>query len=649
MDTGKRSLITAFLLAGCLFLFIDSGVRWNLPAQDQPAVLWPVLWGVLLLVCGVFFLRDDKRYSWLNERLQSIGTWFGISPLQVFLLITSPLFAALAIHAAGFGIRMRAPYVAVTAWLLGIGLALVGSWKPREEKTRLSKAVLFWFVLVMFPAFLFRGIATGQFPILLTGDEASAGFNAIQFVRGQWNNPFITGWFSFPSFFPFLQSLSVRIFGNTIEALRIPSALAGTLTVGVVYLCGRSMFGQRAGIFAALILAVLHFHIHFSRLGLNNIWDGLWFTLTIGALWLGWKTQARWAWLLAGLGLGISQYFYATSKALMGIVFVAALLAFCFRRARFRQMLPDICAALIVALAVVSPLAWYYVNEPGELLAPFVRASRLEEITSSGVSFWSFVFRQLPVSLGAYTHTQFTDFSFWYAPETPVLRSLAAMFFYIGIIFLIIHDRDSRLTLLTLWLVALALSNALSATMPAAQRYVAAVPACALVAGYGLHKIAERLAALWSRSRRIVSAMAYIILIGIAVSDLWFYFVDYTGSISMVEMTSNGMLAHQFGSYLKDQPAGTQVVFFGSPRLGYDSPAVRYLAPHIQGMNAPEDWETFDRNQLTSSKVIFVFPPEDRDSLEMIQEEYPGGSLTVEKAWNDDVLYWTYEHVAIQK
>src|SRR5688500_19762850 len=52
-----------------------------------------------------------------------------------------------------------------------------------------------------------------------------------EFANNEWNNIFITGWFAFPSFFPFIQSLSIRLFGQTTEALRIPSAFAGALTV----------------------------------------------------------------------------------------------------------------------------------------------------------------------------------------------------------------------------------------------------------------------------------------------------------------------------------------------------------------------------------------------------------------------------------
>jgi hypothetical protein len=49
---------------------------------------------------------------------------------------------------------------------------------------------------------------------------------------------------------------------------------------------------------------------------------------------------------------------------------------------------------------------------------------------------------------------------------------------------------------------------------------------------------------------------------------------------------------------------------------------------------------------LNSPKIIFVFLPEYRDDIETVQEAYPDGLLTSEKAWNGGISFWVYEHVA---
>ncbi len=87
------------------------------------------------------------------------------------------------------------------------------------------------------------------------------------------------------------------------------------------------MFGKRTAWFTAVFLSAFHFHIHFSRIGLNNIWDGFWYVVTIGALWYGWEKDRRNAYILAGLSLGISQYFYSSSRTILALILAWVILA----------------------------------------------------------------------------------------------------------------------------------------------------------------------------------------------------------------------------------------------------------------------------------------------------------------------------------
>jgi uncharacterized membrane protein len=137
-----------------------------------------------------------------------------------------------------------------------------------------------FFALVIF-ALIVRAVDNTHITATLTGDEGTAGLSAVAFREGRTNNIFSTGYRGFPMLYFFMQSLPVAIFGRTVAALRISSALAGALTVGGVFLAGSALFGRRAGLLAAIFLSDFHFHIHFSRIGLNNIWDGLFFTTVV--------------------------------------------------------------------------------------------------------------------------------------------------------------------------------------------------------------------------------------------------------------------------------------------------------------------------------------------------------------------------------
>ncbi len=67
-----------------------------------------------------------------------------------------------------------------------------------------------------------------------------------------------------PPFFFLLAKVSSWIFGQTPEAIRIPSMIAGVLTIPLVYLVGLKMIGRRGAIYATAIATVSPFLVYFS-------------------------------------------------------------------------------------------------------------------------------------------------------------------------------------------------------------------------------------------------------------------------------------------------------------------------------------------------------------------------------------------------
>ena len=635
-----RGLLTAILLVGgALISGIGLQIRSALPPVGQPDTRWVIISGVSLVCSGLIVYWNHGVYEWLKAKIRKATDWFCIADWQLLLLILSPLFIFLASVGAGPERRMYSPAFAMISWLLGIALTSIGGYRFGEQKPKLSTWTPLLTILVFLFAFWLRGTETATIPIIFAGDEGSAGGNASQFVTGGWNNIFITGWFSFPTLFYFIQSISIRIFGQTIEALRILSAIGGALTVAAVYLCGKVMFGHRAGILAALSLSALHFHIHFSRVGLNNIWDGLWFTVFIGALWYGWERNSRIAYLIAGLALGISQYFYVSSRVLFGVVIVGVMIALCVRRTRLYQALPNLILMFAVAIAVLFPLIRFYIQSPNEYLAPIWRASFFRESFT-----WKFVIQHIWVGMTAFTYTPLLG---WYTPGTPILLPINAVFFYIGLISLLLQYRDSRLVLMLLWLLTLALIGGLSESTPTSQRYIAAAPACALVVGLGICQAAEVFERRWQKYSKVVTGLSYMMIAVAMINDLYFYFVDFQYMNAISNVASQGMIAQQLGHRLRSEPEGTQVAFLGADGWGYYSiPSTQYLAPQIKGIDITPSWKSFDKTRLSSEHLVFVFLPERQQEINMIRAEYPGGSLDSEKAWNNQILFWTYEYTS---
>lgn len=84
--------------------------------------------------------------------------------------------------------------------------------------------------------------------------------------------PWWTSW-SFhdhPPLFFWALNISITVFGENPYAVRLPSVLFGLLAVYAVYVIGKELANERAGLIASLLLAVTTNHLYISRIGLQE-------------------------------------------------------------------------------------------------------------------------------------------------------------------------------------------------------------------------------------------------------------------------------------------------------------------------------------------------------------------------------------------
>ena len=97
----------------------------------------------------------------------------------------------------------------------------------------------------------------------LWADEAFTWWWTRQPLAGQWGSNAALE--PNPPLFYTIAWLSTELLGNDERALRLPSALLGTLGVGAVFLVGRTAGGTRAGSLAALLTAIAAPHVYYSQ------------------------------------------------------------------------------------------------------------------------------------------------------------------------------------------------------------------------------------------------------------------------------------------------------------------------------------------------------------------------------------------------
>jgi 4-amino-4-deoxy-L-arabinose transferase-like glycosyltransferase len=158
---------------------------------------------------------------------------------------------------------------------------------------------------------------------------------------GEWN----LGRFNYPPAYAYVQAVGYGIYflygvmqdlwvhlppfvlPNYYQVGRVLTALFGTLTILVIYLAGRELWGRRTGLLAAALLGGNYLHIIHSHYATFDVMVGFWASLTLlFSVLLGKRQQARW-YLLAGLCAGLAGATKYNGAVAIVLPIVAHLLA----------------------------------------------------------------------------------------------------------------------------------------------------------------------------------------------------------------------------------------------------------------------------------------------------------------------------------
>jgi 4-amino-4-deoxy-L-arabinose transferase-like glycosyltransferase len=621
-----RFPVSVLLVGGGLLVALGQMIYAQIPEVFRPFIF--VLMGIGLVSFGLGgrLVARPQLPDFVKRLVQSLTGRLQITPGQLLLLLFAPCFAFLAALAAGDNLKALNVPVYLLAWLLSLTCVLFGSTATEPETgPAVSRKELIFITSLFLFAFLLRAWAVDSLPSTLSGDEASAGLTSVGFVNREADNILTVGWFSFPSLYFAIQSLGILLLDQTAAGLRITSAFAGALTVVAVYLLGRTFFNRLTAVFATVLLATSHYHIHFSRIGLNNIWDGLFGALILTGLWYGWKHERRSGFLLCGLALGLGLYFYVSIRVFPLLLLVFALFAFLSNREKFKRSFANLTLAALVAFVLIIPLIFLFARFPDEFNAPLQRVTIFDGWLDSMVireqqTAVKIIWDQIVNTALGFTHLPLRH---WYNPGVPLLLPGSAALFILGVLWAI-TNLNLRYLLLLLPLVSMIVLGGLSQDAPASQRFVIAMPFVAVLVALPLARLTKWLQDYWPQFRQIILVGAAVIVVWLSVSDVRYYFFDVYDQYVLGGY--NTQVATDIAHYLGDEDPAPYVYFFGFPRMGYFSlSTIPYLAPGvipedvIAPLTEPPRWELFQRTK-------FIFLPERLEERQYVEQEYPGGT-----------------------
>lgn len=354
-------------------------------------------------------------------------------------------------------------------------------------------------------------------------DEAYEAWEAWRVITQPGYRPiFFAGNFGVEPMFIYLTSLAFRLFGETPAVMRGVAALIGTLTVPALLGLGRELalndrrFPPAAAWLAALALAIMRWHITFSRVGIEPILVPFFLVLLLWAFWRAQRTGSLLAWGATGALAGASLYIYPAARllpVLFGGLTLLALMAArrkcpaenggaesprpAARRSGVTPLLRSLIVAWLVAGLVALPMAWNWLQHPDQLL---LRSSQIA--VGPGDAARGTPLQNLLATLGMFSVRGDRD-PRSNVPGMPAFDPLISVPFMIGVGLALWRWKRPVFASLMLALLLMLVPTILSEHAPHFRRAVGATPMGALFIGLGA-------AAILGRRSDAAPATAYV-------------------------------------------------------------------------------------------------------------------------------------------
>jgi len=631
---GKIAGVTGFV---CILL-----ASWQLHPTQSFFNIWyafPVLilggmscvyswWALLPSTDEAEFSSPESTPSPIRWRIVIIGGLCILTVAQI-QLFEMPLFPLLTSH---LQMSLQLTGMALIVWgFSGIRFA----WRLPHINLKID-----WLAVgVVIIAFALR-IIDIETSITRLIDEANFATAVDRLSRG---NPPL--WLPFGDItrfswvFPYTQYVAIQIFEPSLFALRIPSIILGTLQVWGMMAITSLSINRRAGLLVGLAVATFPPHLHYSRIGLNNIGEPTFAIFAFYFLIRGIREQKQGYFALSGVMLGMTNFSYEAGR-LFFPPFMLALLVWYGILHYFNRAIPfpsrrQIGILLASALFVIVPFyyVWWAIGEP---FFP-----RLEMIGGTG-SFLAHGWDIFSYGLDAHPSSYINHFlHFMYFPTDeifygnhPYLLWITVPFFLFGWVYVLRRWNTLWGGLFFWWMLGSLTAIVFLGQKPQSPRFVIGLSVMGSLIGTGGYALIMWLSHIirWRYWSRLVSAVvACICLIQGA-----YYFVHYVPTYYETHfydiLGENGLPTHDIEAMAfraVDLPLNTQVIvinqdFYNPYNVGV---TLRYFNRHktlsIDYIRTGE----FDPRSLseldTSQPLAFFIEPNDRETFFHIRNAFP--------------------------
>jgi 4-amino-4-deoxy-L-arabinose transferase-like glycosyltransferase len=484
-------------------------------------------------------------------------------------------------------------------------------------------------VTILFVAFALRLVHLQTLPAGFHGDEAVVGLESQRILRDGNIGPYSPYAAGQPTGPIYVSALSVGLLGNSVLAVRIVSAVVGAATVLLLYLVLRRLFSVEVAVVGASLLAVMSWHLHFSRIAYPLIFWPLTAVLIGVAINEALRTARLAWWLAAGALIGGGIYVYNAHPllAVASAVVIGLWLAFKDRGRSIPRHARGLAAAVLAAVVVAVPMMRYAQDDSTRY------SSHFDEASMFGRPEWTEL--ETRQEQASFILSQYGGF--WTriccSPELDVVDAtglvpvLPLSLLVLSAIGLPVALRRYRLPIV--WfgaavIVMMPLSTILTEGGVARRTFVIA-PFLAMFAAIGL--VAGF--AYVQQHGRVTRAIATVLLAGafglVSFQSLQIYFGEFAEA--NVEERALALPIADAAKFIDALPQD-HYVYFLSNTWSFDYATREFLAPDRRGEDRSRE---FGRLSLAVNErrgvPVFVLLGHYMADIDEIRERYPNGEL----------------------
>ena len=459
-------------------------------------------------------------------------------------------------------------------------------------------------------AALLRLTAIGTMPPGLYHDEAYNGLDALGVLGGR--TPIFFGANNGREpLFIYLLAAGVGLWGRSPGALRLVSALLGTLTIPAIYWLGRELFDREVATLAALLALTTVWMLNLSRVAFRAVAMPPLMALSLALLWRGLRQRRLGPLACAGLFYGLSFYTYLAAR--FSLVSLFFFIVYNWLQGKDAFWTSGWALFGLLSLVVIAPLGLYFAGHCQDTLGRAAQVSIFNPAIHGGHP-WGTLLR----------HTWHTLRGFFYrgdfiprhnVPLRPVFTPLVGLAFLGGVGLSIRRSRRwPAYGLCLIWLGTMLLPTILAEDAPHMLRGSGILPVLFLFPALGLVEL--RRWAARAGLARVGSAMVGGILALGAARDVSDYarhlrseavYYNFEGGATELSAEVNRFLGIGWSGRSPIIPVTGRRAYIDA-KLWRDWASLRYLCPDSEAL---EIWEQVGRvaNPPPEKDILLVLWP----------------------------------------